>query len=297
MATDFDPMMATAVVTEVPVKGAGDVVSLEAAERQAVRIRAHVVRVPKRARGTCRDEREREGLASGEETVEVRPSVDGGPNLYGLAVAELTGYFGDAPSSGEERLAEVTQVLEDSDEEILSGGHQDCAANGKLGVWLGRLSDPSAKEKINDAMRNELGDEYDSELAHELFGHADATNQSGRYANWDETVLPRVLGDEAGQAIERLAPIKHDAKTLARNHIEGTTVHQNGLHEDGQNGGDGERSFVFDDWYAAKIEGVLSTGPEAGRMLKLARHARAAIVAAVNMAVPNPELYEVIIKN
>ncbi len=292
MATDFDPMMATAVVNEVPVKGGGDLASLEAAEQQAVRIRDHIVKVPVGARGTCRDEREREGLASGADTVEIRPSVDGGPNIYGLAVAELTGYFGKSNSSGEERLSQVTEVLEDAtDAGILSGGHEDCAANGKFGIWMGLLSDPSAKQQIEDSMQQELGDKYDGELADELFANADAANQSGRYDDWNEAVLPRVLGDQAGEAIERLAHIKHDATTIVRNHVEGTTLDQTGLHLDGP------RSFGFDDWYAARIEKVLSTGPEASRMQQLARHARAAIVAAVNAAVPNPELYEVTINN
>ena len=62
-------------------------------------------------RGACGDERYRIGLLSGEEIVEPRPSVFGGPNIYGLYVAELAGVFANSPLSADERLVQVTRDL------------------------------------------------------------------------------------------------------------------------------------------------------------------------------------------
>lgn len=108
---------------------------------------------------------------------------------------------------------------------------------------------------------------------------------SGRYDDWDESVLERVLGDEAGYAIEVLQPVPHEGVTFVRNKVKGKTVHQNALHDAA-----GADSFVQYDPYADEIENALADGPQAAWKQKVARHAREALIAAIAPALPNPEL-------
>jgi hypothetical protein len=282
----LEPMMA-AVTEPVLIKGTEGSVELPDVQAQAERARNHLVEINyKNVPGTCGDERPRVGLLSGEQTVEARPSVFGGPNIHALAIAELTGFFGDADYSGEERLRQVTRQINAAG--IRSGGHEHCAANDGLGTWMQKLSDPGARPAILGYMKLNLGDRFDETVAEEMFAHADAVNSSGRYDGWNENVLAGVLGDEAGGAIEILADVPHEAQSVVRNKVPNTTVDQTALHNDG-----GVDSFVVDDAYADMIEQSLATGPDATHTLAVARHAREAIIAAVSTAVPNEVLYQV----
>lgn len=243
--------------------------------------------------GTCGDERERVGLLDGSSRVEARPSVFGGPNIYGLGIAELTGYFGDADSDGETRLTRVTDLLEDARDSdgnpvIVSGGHVHCAANEKLNVWMGVIADnPDA---VKAYARMNMGRHYDESLMDAVISRAAKVVASKRYGEWTEEVLQKVLGKEkADVEIERLADKPHEGVTLVRNKIPDSTVNQTKLVARSVIG---EGSFVHDDPYAGAIEHVITSGPDAVRMKQQAEHAREAILAAVAAIVPNEEIYQ-----
>ena len=233
------------------------------------------------SRGTCGDERAREGLLNGDKTVEARPSAWGGPNIYGLFMAELSGYFTDSKLDGRGRLQAVTGIINDAN--IKSGGHVGCAANGSLPDILAILAKPS---NWNAAVKDELGNEYDDELAVSLASNAQKALDSHAYAGWTETILQEVLGDEAGVAIETLQPGPHTARVLKRIWIAGQTVDQTTLAKNAN----GETSFVQDEPYCQRIERAISGDDES--KMPILRHAREALLQAVLLAVPNPELWQ-----
>lgn len=236
--------------------------------------------------GTCSDERAREGILSGEPLVEARPSVLGGPTVYGLAVAELTGFFGEAETAGEARLATVAQRLEDVG--ILNGGHIKCAANAGFESWMRIMAEHP--ELVVPYVEKEMGTRFDPITMAEVVHYAGDVVASGRYGGWSEEVLPRVLGDKSGSAIEKLRDVPHDGMTLVRQKVDGKTVDQTTLYERSVLG---RGSFVFDDPYADLVEHAMTTGPDAARKKVVAEHAREAIIAAIAVALPNPELYQI----
>lgn len=97
---------ATVAVVPKALKGEQPTITPEEVEAQghiAVRVIEEVDYDT--VRGTCGDERERIGLLNGEPTVETRPSAYGGPNIYALYMAQLSGFFGpNDTSTAEERL-------------------------------------------------------------------------------------------------------------------------------------------------------------------------------------------------
>ena len=194
---EFDSMMARITITSEPIKTIGDVtVSPGEVEKQALRARDCLVAVDyANTHGTCGDERERVGLASGEATVKPRPSTFGGPNIYALYVAELSGFFNEEASSGEERLRQITTVLNATG--IKSGGHKRCAANAGFGNIVSSIADPANQPAIEAYAQKELGDDYNQGAMNEVIAWASEVKNSRRYDNWDESVLERVLGDEA----------------------------------------------------------------------------------------------------
>lgn len=135
----------------------------------------------KDTRGTCGDERVRDGLLNGDKTVEARPSVWGGPNIYALFMAELSGHFTDSGLDGRGRLQAITGVINDA--KIKSGGHVGCAANGSLPDILAIIADPS---KWNSAVEGELGSEYEDELTVQLAANAQKALDIGVYDGWTE---------------------------------------------------------------------------------------------------------------
>lgn len=233
-------------------------------------------------RGTCIDERPRVGLLDGTPNVEARPSSVGGPNIYALYLAELIGYFGNDEDDGEAHLSSVTELINSS--EIPSGGHAHCKANGSFGDVIEVIA--SQRELIDEKVRASMGDEYDPDAVDEIYNNATRTYESGRYSNWNEDVLAKVLGDEAGQAIEVLADIPHLGKTFIRESVPGKTVDQTKLHERTS-----EYSFVHTENYAERIENAIASGPDAEHMTELARHAREILLVAISIAVPNEELH------
>ncbi len=287
------PVAARFDVLEAPIKtsGAEQVAheQLEAQAQLAVGTLHNIYYTD--VRGTCIDERRRIGLRSGEARVEPRPSVPGGPNIYGLAVAELTGYFEGERTTGEQRLSRVTGRL--SDAGLRSGGHGGCAANAGFGTWMRTIADNPDYVKKYAALR--FGEDFDPTIMDAVVNFARAAMTSGRYAGWDESKLVTVLGEEeADEAIEKLDAVKHEAVTIVRNWIPEATVDQTELYDQNEAGqGVGKGSFVNDEAYADTIEHVLTAGPDAVRKKLEAEYAREAILAAVAAAVPNQEIYQI----
>lgn len=277
-----------------PIKGEGNATpeQLEAqataAERSMEAVDFHA------ARGTCGDERERAGLLNGSAAIEARPSVFGGPDIYALSIAELTGVLPESITSGEAALRWAKDRINDAG--FLSGGHAKCAANAGFKDWMSVIAyNPAA---VADYVKMQLGEAYDPVLMAEVTDNAKVAVESGRYDDWNEGILIRVLGDEAGEAIEVLAaepddPNKvkpHEAKTFIREKIRGKTVNQTALFRMSVLGGG---SFVVTDLYAADLQAAITSGPEAARLTALAAHAHEAMNAAVAGAVPNETIYQI----
>lgn len=285
----FEGMTGTQIVVhDTPIKAAGeqhaDALELQHAGDLAFQAR---VEVAEGTPGTCPDERPRIGLASGEAIIEPRESVFGGPVVYGLVVSELSGRFDGSTLDAEGRATEVDFVLGAAG--IVSGGHEACAANASMNPVFGIIADnPEAMHEYAASDKSDLGSDYDPEVMDEVVGRAATTRDGGVYATWDETVLPTVLGDRAGHAIERLAPVPHEGRFLVRNKQAGSTVHQTTLYAELPGG-----AFSYDDQYAGKIERAVVTGPDPQRAELLARHAREAHIKAIAMALPNPELNQI----
>lgn len=239
-----------------------------------------LIEYTKKTRGTCGDERGRKGLLNGEPVVEARPSAWGGPNIYGLFMAELSGKFIGSELSGIDRLAQVTKTINSAD--ITSGGHLGCAANGSFRDILAIISEHT---NWSDAAAQQLGGSFDSNLAKQLAANAQAALDTGVYDNWQESNLQAVLGDEAKVAIEELVPGPHTARLVERVWIEGRTIDQTRV----VTTSNGETSFVQDEPYCQRIEDAI--GGNDLTQKPLLRHAREALLQAVVMAVPNSQLW------
>lgn len=233
--------------------------------------------------GTCGDERERIGTRSGETVIEPHPSVFGGPDIYAMYMNTLTGAFTDDSSSPDEQLSTSIRGLRDGG--IPSGGHEHCAASGKFGKILSNIA--NNRDAVHAYARQNM-EFYDHEVMDQVISYAEQASASGIYDGWDgEKALIEALGKHSGQAIERLADVPHEAKTLIRNKRAGLTVDQTSLHEMT----DGDDSFVHDDAYAEVIELALSSGfAESKRMME---HAREALMVGVALAVPNKEIHQI----
>jgi hypothetical protein len=287
---DVDPTFVAVDVLEEPIKTTGaERIAPELLRAQAeVALQCLVPVDYTKVRGTCIDERERVGLLSGTTTVEARPSVPAGPDVYMLAILELTGYFPEDGTTGKQRLQVAKAKLDGA--RLLSGGHSHCAANVGFNTWMGVISNnPKA---VGAYAQQEMGTSYDQEAMDEVVAYATAIVQSGRYEDWHEGILLEVLGDEAGEAIETLADVEHEAVKLARQKVPGMTIDQTKLYNRSVVG---KGEFDMDDAYADTIEQVATSGPDAAWKKRLAEHAREAILAAVAQVVPNEELYEDII--
>lgn len=273
-----------------PLKTAGEKIPDQLLGEQAAAAAAPGVLVEvnyKAQPGTCSDERPRVGLLSGEARVEPRPSTYGGPNVYLLAVAELTGFFApEDKSTGEARLRRITDLLEVAG--FQSGGHRKCAANAGFGVWMRLMTENG--ESIRESVRSQLGDRYSPDAMSEVLEYAEAVVASGRYDDWNEDILQRVLGDKAGDAIEVLVDEPHGGKSEIRNNIPNTTVDQTPL---AARSVVGKGSYVVDNPYAAALEQVVASGADAEQKLVVARHAREAIIAAIHMALPSTEIRQI----
>lgn len=289
--TDIDPTSLVAKIHESPVKALGEItLSQDALAKQASYITESAAVIDyETVRGTCGDERERIGLRSGEAVVEPRPSVFGGPNIYGLYVAELAGVFKGSQSSPTERLRQVTRDLNRN--KVASGGHEHCAAAAGFGDKV--LPNIVANQELIRSYATSNKEDYDEEIMNEVFANATAVVEARTYAGWDgETALLEVLENEAGESVERLADVPHEGRTFVRTKRPNTTVDQSRLHSVSG----GEDSFVHDDAYADRIENALASGPEAAKMKRLMEHAREAVLVGVALSVPNPELHQIDLK-
>lgn len=229
---------------------------------------------------TCSDERPREDE-------EARYSIYGGSGVYGLLIREATGYFSGSSLDMTARLAATVSALED--EGIVVGGHKACKANEAVAAIIHAVG--SNPRLYAATAERRLGDQFDPTAVDEIGNYMAATDAAGVYKDWDESVLPGVLGDEkAARAIETLKPVEHKAVTRLRNQKPGTTIAQNPLYDQSVAG---EGSYVFDDRYADRIEGIVTTGIKADRMAVLARHAREMIISVIDTAVPNPFIQEI----
>lgn len=270
-----------AIIHEQPIKTAGgELVEPDRLRDQAEQ--ALACRVPvdyHKVRGTCIDERFREGS-------EPRPSVPGGPDIYALAVLELTGSFTDDEGSATKRLKAAQGIINRAG--FPSGGHYLCAANGSFLGWNKIIA--ASPDLVRRYAHAQMGDRYRPELADQVVKNAIALVENGRYDEWQENCLTDVYGDEADEAMERLGDVPHGGWTFVRNKLAGTTVDQTPLYNRSVLG---EGSFVMDDPYADDIEHALASGPDAVIKKQLAEHAREIILAAVAGAVPNQELYQI----
>lgn len=285
---EFDSMMAKITIIPTAIKVNGEPTVHEGdIDKQALRARDCLVDVDyHKVRGTCGDERERIGLASGDPFVETRPSAFGGPDVYAMYIGIFSGIL--AKVKGIEQLRQSKGIINGA--RIPSGGHEDCKANEGLPEVIAFAAESANRESIQDYTKLELGEDYDRSIMDFIFSNVEEAATSDRYDDWDGTELKEVLGDEAGQAIERLVRKPHKAKTFIRQEIPGKTVDQTRLHH----ATGGEDSFEVDDPYLDLIEAALaehSGDPE--YMKKVARHAREVLHASIANAVPNEELHEI----
>lgn len=258
---------------------------IAALETQAGYLRASLVEIDySSVHGTCGDERYRIGLASGAEKVEARPSVFGGPDIHGLYVSEGAGVYKDSQLTPTERLGDVMKTLKPNG--VKSGGHEHCAAAAGFGDAV--IPNIVANPDLVRAYAKNNMDNYDDTVMTEVLENFTLALET--YKGWDgEAALKENLGDEAGEAIEKLADVPHEGRTLARNKRVGYTIDQTLVHENA----DGEDSFEYDDPYADVIENALATSPDSTDLLKLMRHAREAVLVGVALSVPNTEIHQI----
>lgn len=284
-ATDFDPVNIQIVIHEQPAKLIGEAtMTPDMLQQQAEFARDSLAPIDyTTTAGTCGDERERVGLRSGAEIVKPRPSVWGGPETYGLYISEMAGVFSDDGMSAGDRLAAVAET--NKAKSIPAGGHEHCAAAGSFGTVLENIV---ANRELAHMYAQRNMEDYDATLMDEAIDNAARAVESGRYRGWNgEQALSETLGDDANEAIERLADVPHEGRTFVRVKIEGYTVDQTGLH----NRSGGEDSFVQDDPYADRIETAhAGSNNEKKRVME---HAREALTVGVALAVPNTEIHQI----
>jgi hypothetical protein len=287
------------LVREQPIKGkinqeAPDV-TLEQIRAQAELGRQNLVDVdPAVTYGTCPDERKRIGLRSGSKEVRPRPAAFGGPNVYALYIAELTGALPEDGTDGKTRLRTVTRTINGA--RIKSGGHEECKANMGFADVLAIIA--SGDRGLFDYARDNMGDAYNQDDANEAVVFARRTVDSHRYDGWTGNELAEVLDEEefgriAGEAIEVLAPVQHEGYVVQRVEVPGKTIDQTAVYDQSPVG---PGSYDIDDPYAEAIEDAVVAGPEAEHKTRLARVAREMVIAAIAGVVPNPVLYQSVIK-
>ncbi|MCA9343103.1 hypothetical protein KC950_03790 [Candidatus Saccharibacteria bacterium] len=278
-------MPATIDVREEPLKATdGTTMTPEQVMQQAGAVREALRDVSSEAPGTCIDERRREGYLSGDEGHEARFSAPGGPNIYGLYMAELTGYFAGRNIDSKQRLNEVTGVINDAG--IESGGHKGCAANAGFNAVLGLIAGDNV-DAGREYAKQQLGNDFDEEAYNAVVENARIAVDAGTYVEWAEDSLAQELGDKAEKGIEILGG-QHEGRTFARVNVVGKTVDQTELHN-----AVNEDTFINDEGYEERIESAIAGGPDAEWKQKVARHAREALLAALFPALPNSELHQI----
>jgi hypothetical protein len=281
-------VVGTPVIHKQPVKTSGaEIVTSELLQAQAQLVADCLVPIQYQAvHGTCMDERGRLRLLNGQPT-EVRPSAPGGPNIYALGVAELIGLFDNRIDlSAEERLSDIGERLRSGN--IKGGGHDDCKASAAFQAWMAIIADQG--DELKESVKKELGERYSGTAASFVVSQARDVVKAGRYSSWQEYLLPQTLGDDAGQAMEVTDSVPHEGQTFVRNKVDQSTIDQTRLYHKSVFG---QGSFDVDDAYLDDIEHILTSGPDAAMKKLQAEHAREFIVAALMVALPNRELYQI----
>lgn len=230
---------------------------------------------------TCSDERPRKGLLNGHATSR-RYSIFGGSTIYGTSILELTGQAqGD---SAEDRV-------EDADVRLglvgfKRGGHVACAAANGINLWMGKIKDDP--QVYMDFAESQLGETYDQAAANYVVKQASRVHDQAIYKDYSEKDLQAFYGDEAGETIEVLEDVDHEAMTVVRIHRKLTVVDFNPIYTKSKVG---KGSFIVNDGYADAIEQALTSGPDAAQKKLIAEHAREMIVGAVANSVPNNLLF------
>lgn len=278
--TQFDIMKVTAHISEQPIK------LLKEASPQAELVeilndaKSSLTAYTEETRGTCMDERARTMLKSGKPAVEVRPSLPGGPDVYLLAVRELTGYYEGQDSTANDRAHDAKTTLDSKG--VLSGGHEECAADNLLGTWAGQVIVENQAKVAEYVHRkfDEDGFEFDMNLMNRVFQYAADIQSTERYAEWTEQSYFDLLdAEEVDEAIEQLEPVPHRGKMMVWVKIEGMTMDQTKVDN---------RAFELNLPYMKRVENAGVNGPAA----ELVPYARYAIVGALAAALPNEELQE-----
>ena len=274
--TEFDVMKLTANVEQWPLKAPEALSPREEIVQTIEDAKKSMKPYTIYTRGTCMDERPR---LSGE----VRPSAPGGSDVYGLAIAELTGYYKDSTLDGNGRAKNTKKRLNDAS--IMSGGHEDCAADNLLGTWAGVVITEN-QEAISTYVQfklDQISKQFKPELMQEVFENAADITESERYAGWTENSYFDILGDEKEAAVEKLEHVPHNGKLMIWTDIDMYAMDQTELNN---------RAFELNKPYMTRIENAIANGPEAARIAELALYARFTIVKALSIALPNNELLE-----
>lgn len=277
--TQFDIMKVTAHISEQPIK----LLKEASPESELVEIlndaKSSLTAYTEETRGTCMDERRRTTLKDGKPAVEVRPSLPGGPDVYLLAVRELTGYHEGQALTANERAHDSKTTLDEKG--VRSGGHEECAADNLLGTWAGQVIVENQTGIAEYVQRkfDQAGINFDMDLMNQVFENAADIQASGRYAEWSEESYFDLLGAEADEAIEKLEHAPHLGKMMIWVEIDGQTIDQTKI---------GNRAFELNLPYMKRVENAGLNGPAA----ELAPYARYAIVGALGAALPNEELQE-----
>lgn len=282
--TEFDVMQTMAHVSEQPIKLDGEASSPEVLQALGQDIKQSLRPYTEDTRGTCMDERGRVALASGEAATEVRPSAPGGSDIYGLSIAELTGYYEGSETTAEERARDTKTRLNGAG--ITSGGHEGCAADNLFGTWAGSVIADNADAITSYVWRKvtEDGLTYNPDHMTAVLSRAQEIRDSGRYAAWTEQSYFDILGDESAVAIEKLVAEDHLGIAMAWIDVPGYAMDQTALNN---------RAFELNRPYMKRIESVVATGPDAAELAARAPYARYAIVRALSLALPNEELQEI----
>lgn len=286
-SSEFDVMKVMATVSEQPIKLNTEPTNHETLAALGRDITQSLQPYNDTTRGTCMDERGRASLVSGEAATEIRPSAPGGSDVYGLSIAELTGYYDGSSLAAEDRARDIKQRLNAAG--VASGGHEGCAADNLFGTWAGAVIADNA-DVIADYVARKVTEDgviFDTATMEAIIAQAVEIRDSGRYSAWTEQSYFDILGEESAVAIEKLVPEDHLGIAMAWIDIPGYAMDQTAV---------GNRAFELNRPYMERIEAIVASGPDAEVLAARAPYARYAVVRALSLALPNQELQELTIR-
>lgn len=238
-------------------------------EQLAVDVEQHVKPVAENAPSSCIDGRACIACMDGSEP-ELRPGVAGGGMMTAYAAAELTGWFGDAAGSSEEKIAAVhAQLLgygivsgghcdEAASEHNFDGGKTGCGANDRMPEILQRVhSDNTVIASLSETL---LGEAFNA--AHTAYRSEKALADD--LADWRPQAMVDELGaKESQRSIEILASDHsethgHKESFVVFNYVENTTVDRDTLVLE-----TGKQVFDVDVWYLEKLANAMAPADDA----------------------------------